>query len=141
MSEEQKLNFTPGVKKLLKANYAGLKVKQPTVECLGRCLNEFLKMLVQASAEACIDQNKSTMTTAHVVSAVENLGYGQMGPKIKEKSDSINQVISERKALLKERPDSNMTNEERLALWRQIREEAPKEAKLARERRQQQANK
>ena len=136
------LNFTPGMKKLLKANYPGLKVKQPTVECLGRCLNEFLKMLVQASAEACIDQNKTTMTTAHVVSAVENLGYGQMGPKIKEKSESINQAISERKALLREKPDDKMTEEEKLQQWRRLMADAKMEAELARKRRkEQQANK
>ena len=87
MSEgDLQLKFCAGVKKTVKTQFPGVKVKAHTVTALSQCVNEFLSMLVQASAQACEEQNKNTMMTSHVIQAVETLGYSQFVPAIQAKA-------------------------------------------------------
>lgn len=118
------LKFSAGVKKTVKTQFPGVKVKAPTITVLSKCVNEFMSMLVQASAQACEEQNKNTMMTSHVIQAVETLGYSQFVPAIQAKAQKVNQAREERKALIKETPAPVGTLEEQIAQANALREQA-----------------
>ena len=124
MTEEKSNNFVPGVRKLIKGKHPGVKVKPPTVGVLAQCVEEFLKLIIQSSAQICEDQQRNTMTGAHVTSALEQMGFSSLVAPVKEKQEKVTESITIRKEEWNKKKTNNLTAEEEIEAMKRLRAEA-----------------
>ncbi|KAH0794560.1 hypothetical protein GPJ56_001585 [Histomonas meleagridis] len=93
-----------------------------------------MELLVQTAATECAQQNKSTMSEKHVLTALEKLDFKTLMEKAQEKSKSIEKENSARRLENEERKKNNLTREEQIALMNQLHEDAVQQLRLQKQR-------
>lgn len=84
-TEEEDLTLPrASLNKLIKETLPDLRVSNEVRELILQCCTEFIHLLSSEANEVCKSQQKKTMSSEHVLLALEKLGYGEYKEDVEE---------------------------------------------------------
>ncbi|CAF0820891.1 unnamed protein product [Didymodactylos carnosus] len=115
------------VHKVIKDCAPNIRVSGEAKEFFVQCCNEFIHLLSSEANSVCEKQTKKLIHPDHIVSALENLGFGSYKANCRDAMETAQEELAQKRKKLSSKPSSNFSEEElrqqQEALFEQAREE------------------